>query len=67
MLVIICRILLYGAVSCSFEGKISSDNQEISHLLWKPHMYYYIHKHLPLFPVLNQINPIRILPRFSKT
>jgi hypothetical protein len=35
-----------------------SVNQVILHLLWNPTICYYVHKSLPLVPVLNQMNPV---------
>ena len=45
--------------SSSWEANSSLASQEIPQILWKPKVCYNIHKHLPPFPILKLINPIR--------
>ena len=40
----------------------SSASQEIPHGLWKPKLYYRIHKRPPTFPIVRQINPVHVSP-----
>ena len=45
----------------SWEASSSSSSQETSCILWNLRCYY-VHKSLPLFPILSQINSICALP-----
>lgn len=50
----------------SWEANSSPTSQEISHILWKPHVYYRIHKNSSPVPVLSQINSIHFpIPLFE--
>ena len=38
--------------------------KKIPHTLGNPNVHYFIHKHLPLVPILGQINPVHASPSF---
>jgi hypothetical protein len=51
----------------SREANDCPGNEEHPCLSWNPNVHYCVHKSLPLFPVLSQLNPHYTLPHyFSK-
>ena len=48
--------------SLSWEANRFSASQEIGHILWNPKAHYYVHKSLPSFCILSQINLVHSPP-----
>jgi len=53
--------------SPSWDAVSHSDSQEFPGLLWNPKVHYRVHMRPPLFPVLSQINPVRIFLNYFPT
>ena len=66
-----CRLQTYLLAYCMeqshhWEANRFSANQEFPRNLWKPKVYYRIHKSLPPVTILSQINPVHA-PTFFLT
>jgi hypothetical protein len=49
-------------LSLSWDAAVSVATQELPSILWDSALHYRAHKSAPLVPILNQIDPVHIIP-----
>ena len=50
--------------NASWKVNSFSASQEIPHIFWNPEVHYHVHQGLRQSPILDQKNPVHILPAY---